>query len=416
MLSVVNHLRLTQKLEKGKELGVVISAELLDSTVTGNSTIAGNIARCLAVTPGLEDDRANDREPIKVTGTNVATVCSSFRTDQDGRMQRLRELVDIGTSPEPEDGKKQVMVLLEEFNDVFSIEDGEWRKTDWVEMTIDTGNATPRKQNVHRIPFAVRQEVAHQLHEMQQNGIIKPWASPIVLVRKKDGTLRLYINYRNLNSVTKPDKFPIPRIDDILDQLGESKYFSTLDMASGYWQIKVSEESQEKTAFITQSGLYEFRVMPFGLTNAPEVFQRSMQRVIGGLNPKEGTDFVKVYIDDLVVFSRSLEEHVVHLRQVLSRLRIANLKLKPSKCHFLCQNVEFLGHVITPTGVGPNPKQVVAVKKFPLPQNVSQVQQFLGLMSYYQRFIGQFAKIASPLHELTRKGTEWHWTDGQQIF
>jgi len=123
---------------------------------------------------------------------------------------------------------------------------------------------------------------------MQKNGIIQPsnspWASPIVLVRKKDGTLRLCVDYRNLNSVTKPDKFPIPRIDDILDQLGESKYFSTLDMASGYWQIKVSEESQEKTAFITHSGLYEFRVMPFGLTNVPGVFQRLMQIVIGGLN------------------------------------------------------------------------------------------------------------------------------------
>ena len=262
--------------------------------------------------------------------------------------------------------------------------------------------------------------MAHQLHEMQQNGIIKPsnspWASPIVLVRKKDRTLRLCVDYRNLNSVTKPDKFPIPRIDDILDQLGESKHFSTLDMASGYWQIKVSEESQEKTAFITQSGLYEFRGMPFGLTNAPGVFQRLMQRVIGGLNPKEGTDFVRVYIDDLVVFSRSLEEHVVHLRQVLTQLRSANLKLKPSKCHFLWQNVEFLGHVITPIWVGPNPKQVVDVQELPLPQNVSQVRQFLGLTSYYRRFIRQFAKIASPLHELTRKGTEWHWTDGQQIF
>ena len=214
-----------------------------------------------------------------------------------------------------------------------------------MEMTIDTGDAVPRKQSVRRIPFAVRQEVAHQLHQMQKNGVIQPsnspWASPIVLVRKKDGTLRLCVDYRNLNSETKPEKFPIPRIDDNHDQLGESKYFSALDMASGYRQIKVSEESQEKTTFITQSGLYEFRVMPFGLTNAQGVFQRLMQRVNGGLNTKEGTDFVRAYIDDLVVFSRSLKEHIAHLRQVLSRLRSANLKLKPSKCHFLRQNVEF---------------------------------------------------------------------------
>ena len=197
-------------------------------------------------------------------------------------------MVDIGTSSGPEDGKKQVMALLEEFNDVFNIEDGEQGETDLVEMTMDTGNAAPRKQNVSCIPFAVRQEVAYQLHQMQQNGIIQPfnspWKSPIVLVHKKDGTLRLCIDYRNLNSETKPDKFPIPRIGDILDQLGESKYFSTLDVAIGYWEIKVSEESQEKIAFIMQSGLYEFQVMPFGLTNVPGVFQRLMQRVIGGLN------------------------------------------------------------------------------------------------------------------------------------
>ena len=191
----------------------MIPAKLLDSTITGNSTMTGNITRCLAVTLWLEDDRANDREPFKVTDTNVATVCSSFKTHQDGKMQRLRELVDIGISPEP---------LLEEFNDVFSIEDGERRETDWVEITIDTGNPTPRKQNVRHIPFAVRQEVAHQLqrrcNKMGSYSLLTVHGSPIVLVCKKDGTLRLCIDYRNLNSITKPDKFPIPRIDDILDQ------------------------------------------------------------------------------------------------------------------------------------------------------------------------------------------------------
>ena len=163
---------------------------------------------------------------------------------------------------------------LLEFKDVFSTEDEEQGEIDWVEMTIDTGNVTPRKQNVHLIPFAVRQDVAHQLHEIQQNGIIQYSLLTVhgqaqLWVHKKDGTVRLCVEYRNLNSVTKPDKFPIPKIDDILDQLGESKYFSTLEIARGYWQFKVSEESQ---ALITQSGLYKFRVMRFGLTNALEYF------------------------------------------------------------------------------------------------------------------------------------------------
>ena len=145
------------------------------------------------------------------------------------------------------------------------------------------------------------------------------------------------IDYQNVNSVTKLDKFPLPRIDDLLDQLGQSQYFTTLDLAAGYWQVKVSDKSKENTAFITHQGFFQFRVMPFGLTNAPAVFQRLMQKVLDGLNPDEGTDFVEVYIDDVLIFSHTMEEHVEHLRQVLARLRKAGLKLKPTKCHFIIQ-------------------------------------------------------------------------------
>ena len=143
------------------------------------------------------------------------------------------------------------------------------------------------------------------------------------------------MDYRDLNAVTRADTFPLPRIDNLLDQLGNSCYFSTLDLASGYWQIRVHPDSQEKTAFVTPQGLYEFRVMPFGLTNAPAVFQRLMQRVLMGLNPSDGEDFVAVYIDDVLVFSHTLEEHLEHLRRVIDRLQQAGLKLKPTKCHFV---------------------------------------------------------------------------------
>jgi len=178
------------------------------------------------------------------------------------------------------------------------------------------------------------------------------------------------IDYRNLNLVTKADKFPLPRIDDLLDQLGEVQHFSTLDLASRYWQISINEKSREKTAFITHRGLFEFRVKPFGLTNAPAVFQRLMQRVISGLNPCEGPDFVCVYIDDLLVFSHSLKDHLSQLCLVMDRLRQAGLKLKSTKCYFIRQSVEFLGHVITPSGLKPNPRQIAAVHDFPEPTSL----------------------------------------------
>ena len=217
--------------------------------------------------------------------------------------------------------------------------------------------------------------------------------------------------------MTKLDAYPLPRINDLLDQLGSARYFTTLDLAAGYWQIRVAESSIEKTAFTTPQGLFEFRVMPFGLTNAPAVFQRLMSRVLSGLNPLEGPDFVAIYIDDVLIFSRSLEDHLQHVEKVLNRLQSAGLKLQPVKCHFICKQVEYLGHLITPHGLQPNPSRVRAVTEFPVPTTVTQVRQFVGLTSYYRRFIERFAKMAAPLHNLTKKEVEFRWTtDCQKAF
>ena len=211
--------------------------------------------------------------------------------------------------------------------------------------------------------------------------------------------------------MTKSDTYPLPRIDDLLDQLGQCKYFSILDLASGYWQIKVNPTSREKTAFVTPQGLYEFLVMPFGLTNAPAVFQHLMQRVLAGLNPEAGPDFVAVYIDDILVFSRTMEEHLTHLLAVIMRVEEAGLKLKPTKCHFAHREVEYLGHLITPEGLKPNEKLVEAIKLFLPPTDVSGVRRFLGLASYYRCFIDGFSKIAEPIRELTRKNSVFYWTE-----
>ena len=214
-----------------------------------------------------------------------------------------------------------------------------------------------------------------------------------------------------MNAVTRADTYPLPRIDDLLDQLGQCQYFSTLDLASGYWQIRVCQEDQEKTAFITPQGLFEFRVMPFGLTNAPAVFQRLMNKLLMGLNPESSPDFVAVYIDDIVIFSRTLSEHLEHLKLVLERIETAHLKLKPIKCRFICEEVEYLGHLITPKGLRTNMRLTESIKEFPRPTSVTEVRRFMGLASYYRRFIYNFSSVAEPLRALTRKNTSFVWTD-----
>lgn len=357
--------------------------------------------------------RNDSTEPSEATDPirhNVRRV----RANTAERKQRLGKLlVDVGSTLCWQD-KDRLRHLLLSHHQAFAVEDGERGETDLIQMTIDTADASPRRQPVRRIPFAVCAEVARQLQEMQTQGVIEPscspCASPVVLVRKKDGSLRFCIDYRHLNLVTKPDVFPLPRMDDLLDQLGRSKFFSTLDLAHGYWQVKMHPDSCEKTAFTTHQGLYEFRVMPFGLRNAPAVFQRLMQCVLAGLNPAEGPDFVSVYLDDVIVFSRTLEDHLHHLSLVIDRLAKAGLKLKPSKCHFISQRVQYLGHLLTPEGIRPNPDRVAAVRDYPAPTSVKGVRQFLGLASYYRRFVKNFARTAQPLHNLTQKGAHFHWS------
>ena len=303
------------------------------------------------------------------------------------QQQKLRRIAGAPELLSMEQGED--LAMLCEHHDAFSLEEYERGETDSIEMEIHTGDATPRKVPARRMPFAVRQEVAKQLRDMQQASVIQPssspWASPVVIVRKKDGTYRFCVDYRALNAVTKADTFPLPRVDDLLNQLGDSTFFSTLDLASGYRQVRVDPGSMEKAAFVTPQGLYEFHIMPFGVTNAPAVFQRLMARVLSGLNPEDGPDFVSVYIDDILIFSWTLEEHLEHLRLVLQRILSAGLKLKPTKCHFLQQEVEYLGHILTPAGLKTNPKLVKSVEEFPQPKSLKEVRQFLGLLQALYR-------------------------------
>ena len=202
---------------------------------------------------------------------------------------------------------------------------------------------------------------------MLEKGIIQesvsPWSSPVVLVKKKNGQFRFCVDFRAVNQVTRKDSFPMPLVSDTLDAFSGTQYFTTLDMKSGYWQIELHPSARERTAFVTQNGVYEFLVMPFGLTNSGASFQRLMGHILRELEYR----FALIYIDDVIIFSKSIEDHLVHLEEVFRRLREANVKLNPSKCSFVKQKVDYLGHVVTPDGVSPNPDKIRVVQEFPTP-------------------------------------------------
>ena len=383
------------------------TAHLVITNMTGftqrvpEGTVVGDaqIAEVVTTEPG----------PIDASSADVRRLSSS---QDDQRRKKLLETLQLPDVPQLD--SEQLRTFLANSHDVFSLEEGERGETPLVTMGIDTGDTPSKKQPPRRMPFMVREEVAKQLKSMQRDGVIQPsnspWSSPVVMVRKKDGSHRFCVDYRALNSVTKADTYPLPRIDDLLDQLNGARYFSTLDLASGFWQVQMEPASREKTAFVTPHGLYEFLVMPFGLTNAPAVFQRLMQKVLNGLNPESGKQFVVAYLDDILIFSETLQDHLTHLQKVINRLKTANLKLKPTKCMFMRKELEYLGHVITAEGLKPNLRITEAVRNFPTPENVPSVRRFLGMASYYRRFIAGFAKTAQPLHQLTAKNVPFQWS------
>ena len=283
-------------------------------------------------------------------------------SERSSQLLHLLNLTKCDCSPNQLDDLK---VLLSEHSHVFEMSKSELGHTNVVQHVIDTGNNGPIKQQPYRTPVVQRDHIAQLIKQMQTQGIVKPsaspWASPVVLVPKKDGSTHFCVNYRRLNAVTKKDVYPLPRIDDILDTLAQAKYFTTLDLSAGYWQVELHEDSQAKTAFTTHCGLFEFTRMPFGLCNALATFQRLMQVVLSGLE----WDCCFVYIDDILVASKTFEEHLHHLQLVFERLQKAGLRLKPAKCHFLRDRVPYLGFIISKHGSQPDPSKTDRVNNFP---------------------------------------------------
>ena len=281
-----------------------------------------------------------------------------------------------------------------------------------IEFVIDLVPGTaPISKAPYRMAPTELKELKVQLQELLDKGFIRPsfspWGAPVLFVKKKDGSMRLCIDYRELNKVTIKNKYPLPRINDLFDQLQGAAVFSKIDLRSGYHQLKIKEEDIPKTAFRTRYGHYEFLVMPFGLTNAPAAFMDMMNRVFKDYLD----DFVIVFIDDILIYSDSKEEHARHLREVLSILKEKQLYAKFKKCEFWLEKVTFLGHVVTKDGISVDPGKVEAVSTWPRPTNVSEVRSFLGLAGYYRRFVEGFSILAFPLTQLTRKNVKFQWTD-----
>ena len=302
--------------------------------------------------------------------------------------------------------------LLCEFSKLFSSGPDDLSSTNLVEHEIHTGDAVPIRQPARRLPLTKKQEAERAVRTMESQGIIEPsssaWCSPVVLVTKKDGSTRFCVDYRKLNAVTKKDSYPLPRIDDAIDSLTGSQWFSSLDLRTGYWQVQLSDDAKSKTAFSTGAGLWQFKVMPFGLCNAPATFERLMERVLSGLP----ITVALLYLDDILVPGKNFKQHTENLRIVFARLHKANLKLNPDKCCLLCKEVKYLGHIVSSSGIAPDPDKVRAVVSWPVPLNTAQVKSFVGLTSYYRRFIANFTEIAAPLLQLTQKNASFVWSQG----
>lgn len=354
-----------------------------------------------------------NNDVIKSSNPSIRTVKADSSKEVSQKswpddLQTLYQKSCEGLDPHTQD---QLFALLDKHSSTIASSSTDIGRTSIVQHSIDTGDAAPIKQRPRRPPRAFIDEEEKIIETQLQMGIIREstsaWSSPLVYVKKRDGTTRPCVDYRKLNDVTRKDAYPLPRIEDCLDCLGGAQIFSTLDLQSGYWQIDIKEEDRHKTAFSTRTGHYEYVTMPFGLCNAPGTFERAMELIMKGLQWRT----LILYLDDIIVMSSTIGEHINRLDEVLGRLGQAGLKLKPSKCHLFQTEVSYLGHVVSAAGIRPDPGKVEQVRNWPTPTSISDVRSFLGLCSYYRRFIRGFSTIAAPLNRLLEKSSKFEWND-----
>lgn len=350
-----------------------------------------------------------DAETLHAHALLVSTAEEALHTFQTPEL-------DFGDSPISSQLKEHLQSRVDnEVPHAFSRHEHDIGGISGVTHRIELEPHVPFKERTRRVSPGDFNDLKRHLQDLVATGIIEesasPYASPIVLVRKKNGDLRMVIDYRRLNNLTKKDAYPLPRIEETFALLSGSKWFTVLDLKSGYYQLEMEPSDRPKTAFTTPFGIWQFRRMPQGLTNSPATFQRTMEKVMAGLNLQE----VITFLDDLIVFSDSLEEHEERLMKVLKRIADFGLKLSPSKCKFFQTKVKYLGHEISAQGIQPDPDKVAAIREWPRPQTVRELRSFLGFTGYYRRFVRDYSRIVRPLNDLLkgefapRHKSQSHW-------
>ncbi|XP_053539534.1 uncharacterized protein LOC124628632 [Ictalurus punctatus] len=339
-------------------------------------------------------------------------VVSAFAVQDSDRGKGT--LVGFGEDLTPTQ-RQELTELTDQFADVFSAAPG---MTQLVQHEIKTPPGVVVRQRPYRVPEARRQAIEEEISRMLRDHIIEesssPWSSPIVVVPKPDGSMRLCNDFRRLNQVSEFDSYPLPRVDDLIERLGRARFISTLDLTKGYWQVALAPEARPKTAFSTATGHWQYRVLPFGLHGAPATFQRLMDILL-----RPHRQFAAAYLDDVVIHSSTWADHLFHLREILKALREAGLTANPKKCHLGLTEAQYLGYRIGRGMLKPQQKKIEAVKDYPRPTSKKQVRAFLGLAGYYRRFVPNFSAVASPLSDLTKKGQpdQVRWTaDAERAF
>ena len=396
--------------ELTEEFGVMVGHTLVDATSLSANVLMINMSEEEVVLP----IGSLIGTLVPVLSVSVARSMECVPSTETAELpDYLEDIVRGSHTSLGDSGRQSLRDLLHKYEHVFPAP-GEpvTGRSKTVLHEIEINDTRPVRCGPRRLaPAGLRRE-QDCVREMLSGGQIEPsdspWASPVVLVTKKDGSTRFCVDYRRLNSLTVKDAYPLPRIDDSLRLLGNQQWFSTMDLASGYWHVAMSPDAQKKAAFVTNEGLFQFRVMPFGLCNAPATFERLMDRVLCGMRWSR----CLVYLDDVISFGKSVPEAIVE--EVLARLSDFGLQLKAKKCTFMQTEVGFLGHIVGRSGLACDPNKLSAVRDWHEPTKLKGVHQFIGFVGYYRRFVKDFAKLADPLVSLTRKGAPFVWGRDQQ--